>query len=126
MWGESIGSTLRAAFAAVYFFFVSIDLSQIGSVRQMVALPEVLAILFLLPNLVRGLVHAWHHARQASLPMAVFAFGLLVVYGSAATNMGSMFRWRMQALPLLLTFMVYGAFVHGRGPVYRMLDRLGR
>jgi len=124
VWGESTSSTLRALFAAIYFFFVSIDLSQIGSLRQLMALPEVLIVLFLLPNLVRGLIHSWHYARQASLPLAVFAFGLLAVYGSAATNMGAMFRWRMQALPLLLTFMVYGAFVHGRGPVYRSLKRL--
>ena len=88
------------------------------------ALPEILVILCLLPSLVRGLRCSWQHARQASLPLAVFAFGLLAVYGSAATNMGAMFRWRMQALPLLLTFMVYGVFVHGRGPIYRALQRL--
>ncbi|TDR38608.1 hypothetical protein DFR29_120109 [Tahibacter aquaticus] len=124
VWGESADSTFRALVAAIYFFFVSIDLTQIGSLRQLMALPEVLMFLVLLPSLARGLMHSWHHARQASLPLAVFAFGLLVVYGSAATNMGAMFRWRMQALPLLLTFMVYGAFVHGRGLIYRSLKRL--
>ncbi|MEO8671115.1 MAG: hypothetical protein ABI411_07350 [Tahibacter sp.] len=124
VWGESVGSTLRALVAAIYFFFVSIDLSQIGSLRQLMALPEILTILCMLPNLFRGLVHSWDNARQQSLPIAVFAFGLLAVYGSAATNMGAMFRWRMQALPLLLVFMVYGAFVHGRGAVYAILRRL--
>lgn len=124
VWGESVDSTFRALVAAIYFFFVSIDLTQIGSLRQLMALPEVLMFLLLLPSLARGLRYSWHHARQASLPLAVFAFGLLAVYGSAATNMGAMFRWRMQALPLLLTFMVCGAFVHGRGPIYRTLKRL--
>jgi len=124
VWGESAGSTFRALAAAIYFFFVSIDLTQIGSLRQLMALPEVLMFLLLLPSLARGLRYSWHHARQAALPLAVFAFGLLAVYGSAATNMGAMFRWRMQALPLLLTFMVCGAFVHGRGPIYRTLKRL--
>jgi hypothetical protein len=124
VWGESVDSTFRALVAAIYFFFVSIDLTQIGSLRQLMALPEVLMFLLLLPSLARGLSYSWHHARQASLPLAVFAFGLLAVYGSAATNMGAMFRWRMQALPLLLTFMVCGAFVHGRGPIYRTLRRL--
>ncbi|MBN8739004.1 MAG: hypothetical protein BGP24_10425 [Lysobacterales bacterium 69-70] len=124
VWGQDLGSTLRAAVAALYFFFVSVDLTQIGSQRQLMALPEILVILCLLPSLVRGLRYSWQHARQASLPLAVFAFGLLAVYGSAATNMGAMFRWRMQALPLLLTFMVYGVFVHGRGPIYRALQRL--
>lgn len=124
VWGESADSTFRALAAAVYFFFVSIDLTQIGSLRQLMALPEVLVFLLLLPSLMRGLSQSWQQARQASLPLAVFAFGLLAVYGSAATNMGAMFRWRMQALPLLLAFMVYGAFVHGRGPVFRALKRL--
>lgn len=124
VWGESADSTFRSLLAAIYFFFVSIDLAQIGSLRQMMALPEILVFLALLPSLVRGLVHSWQHERQSSLPLAAFAFGLLAVYGSAATNMGAMFRWRMQALPLLLTFMVYGAFVYARGPVYRALRRL--
>ncbi|MCQ4165480.1 glycosyltransferase family 39 protein [Tahibacter harae] len=123
-WGESADSTFRALAAAIYFFFVSIDLTQIGSLRQLMALPEVLVFLLLLPSLMRGLGQSWQQARQASLPLAVFAFGLLAVYGSAATNMGAMFRWRMQALPLLLAFMVYGAFVHGRGPVFNALKRL--
>jgi hypothetical protein len=124
VWGESFASSARAALAALYFFFVSIDLSQIGSLRQLMALPEILVILCLLPSLARGLRYSWMHERQASLPLAVFAFGLLVVYGSAATNMGAMFRWRMQALPLLLTFMVYGVFIYGRGPIHRVLKRL--
>jgi hypothetical protein len=124
VWGESFASTARAALAAVYFFFVSIDLSQIGSARQLMALPEILVILCLLPSLVRGLRASWQQVRQQSLPLAVFAFGLLAVYGSAATNMGAMFRWRMQALPLLLTFMVCGVFVHGRGTIYKLLNRV--
>ena len=124
VWGEGFASSARAAVAALYFFFISIDLTQIGSARQLMALPEILVILCLLPSLARGLRYSWLHARQASLPLAVFAFGLLVVYGSAATNMGAMFRWRMQALPLLLIFMVYGVFIHGRGPIHRVLKRL--
>lgn len=124
VWGEGFASSARAAIAALYFFFVSIDLTQIGSARQLMALPEILVILCLLPSLARGLRYSWLYVRQASLPLAVFAFGLLMVYGSAATNMGAMFRWRMQALPLLLTFMVYGAFIHGRGPIHRVLNRL--
>lgn len=124
VWGEGFASSARAALAALYFFFVSIDLTQIGSARQLMALPEILAILCLLPSLARGLRYSWLHLRQDSLPLAVFAFGLLAVYGSAATNMGAMFRWRMQALPLLLTFMVYGVFIYGRGPIHRVLNRL--
>ena len=45
--------------------------------------------------------------------------------GSAATNMGAMFRWRMQALPFLLAFLTYGLSLHGRGYFYRLMSRWG-
>jgi hypothetical protein len=125
LWGGDFGSSVKAALAAVYFFFVSIDFTSIGSVRQMFALPEVIVILLLLPYFVRGLRGGWRNARQQTLPMAVFVFGLLAVYGSAATNMGAMFRWRMQAMPFLLAIMAYGVALRGRGAAFNLLRRLG-
>ena len=114
----------EAALVALYFFFVTLDFTDIGGARQLMALPEVLLLLFLLPSFVRGLRYSWRHHRQAALPLAVFAFGLLAVYGSATTNMGAMFRWRMQAMPFVLTFMMCGVLVQGRGILYRILARV--
>jgi hypothetical protein len=38
----------------------------------------------------------------------VFAFGVMLVYTSATTNAGAMFRWRMQALPFFIMMTSYG------------------
>jgi 4-amino-4-deoxy-L-arabinose transferase-like glycosyltransferase len=124
LWGDSLMSTLHAAATAIFYFFVTLDLSDVGGARQLMALPEVLLILILLPSFVRGLRYSWIHHRQAALPLIVFAFGLLAVYGSATTNMGAMYRWRMQAMPFLVTFMVVGVLVKGRGLLYRVLKRI--
>lgn len=123
-WGQDLGSTLSALWAAVFFFFVTLDFSNISGARQLMALPEVVLVVLLLPSLVRGMKYSWRYHRQAALPLMVFAFGLLAVYGSATTNMGAMYRWRMQAMPFLVMFMVVGVYVRGRGLFYRLASRL--
>ena len=123
LWGKDLMSTLRAAAAAVYFSLVSIDLTRLGSFRQLMALPEVLLTVCLLPSLFRGILYSWRNYRQKAMPLFVFAFGLLAVYGSAATNMGAMFRWRMQALPFLMAFIIVGLIVKGKGTLYRTFLR---
>lgn len=124
LWGKDLGGTLKALAAAVYFSLVSLDLTDLGSTRQLMALPEVLVVVLMLPSLFRGLVGSWKYLRQRTLPLMIFGFGILAVVGSAATNMGAMFRWRMQALPFLLAFLVYGLTLSGRGWLYRLLSRL--
>ncbi len=124
LWGKDFLSTLKALGAAVYFFFVTLDLANIDSFRQLMALPEVLIIVLLLPAMFRGMLYSWRYLRQRSLPLMVFAFGLLAVYGSATTNMGAMFRWRMQAMPFLMAFIVFGLTLSRSGWMYRLLSRL--
>ena len=126
VWGENSWGNIRAAIAAIFFFFVTLDVTEIASVRQAMALPEVLLVLLMLPSLGRGILWSWRHFRQRSFPMLVFMLGILAVYGSAATNMGAMFRWRMQALPLILAFICYAVFRQGRGRAYRLLARMTR
>lgn len=124
LWGKDLVGTLKALAAVAYFSLISVDLTDLGSVRQLMALPEVLVVALLLPHLFRGLLGSWRHLRQRTLPLMIFGFGILAVVGSAATNMGAMFRWRMQALPFLLAFLVYGLTLSGRGWLYRLLSRL--
>lgn len=124
LWGKDLVSTLKAVAAAVYFFLVSIDLTRLGSIRQLMALPEVLLTICLLPSLFRGIAYSWRNYRQQSLPLLVFALGIMAVYSSAATNMGAMFRWRMQAMPFILAFIVIGLVVKGKGKIYRGFQQL--
>ena len=124
LWGKDITSTLKAAGAAIYFFLVSVDLTRLGSIRQLMALPEVLLTICLIPSLFRGVVYSWRNFRQQSLPLMIFAFGIMAVYSSAATNMGAMFRWRMQAMPFILAFIVLGLVAKGRGKIYQSFKRV--
>jgi len=126
LWGSGTLASARAAVAGVFFFFVSLDLRRLGSIRQLMALPEVLLFLAMLPLLWRGFWCSFKRLRDRALPLIVFAAGLLVVYGSATTNMGAMFRWRMQALPMLLAFICVGLALQQRHWLRRIMTALER
>jgi hypothetical protein len=125
-WGSDLWSNLRNGAAAVYYFFFSLDLRNIGSVRQAMALPEVLAFILLLPTMLNGVRWSWKRYRWASLPLLVFVGGLIVVYGAATTNMGAMYRWRMQVMPLLMVFIAVGLRVRPRRWLSTRLEGLSR
>ncbi len=122
-WGSGLGNDLVAAGAAVFYFFFTLDPTNVGSVRQLMALPEVLGFVIFLPFVFRGMVVTWRQLRATATPLLVFTFGILVVYGSATTNMGALYRWRMQAMPFLLSFLALGVVWRGRGVVFRVLSR---
>ncbi len=125
VWGKDVWNDIKAAVLAAYYSLVSLDLTNIGSVRQLMALPEVLLFLYLLPKLWAGLKGIWRDHRNLALPLLGFGFGILVVYASVTTNKGALFRWRMQALPFLLTFIAYGVYLQRSGWFYRLLRRVG-
>lgn len=124
VWGKSLWNDIKAAALAAYYSLVSLDLTHIGSVRQLMALPEVLLFLYLLPKLWLGLKGIWRDHRNLALPLLGFGFGILVVYASATTNKGALFRWRMQALPFLLAFIAYGVYLTKRGWFYRLMQKV--
>lgn len=124
VWGKSTWNDIKAAALAAYYSLVSLDLTHIGSVRQLMALPEVLLFLYLLPKLWLGLKGVWRDHRNLALPLLGFGFGILVVYASATTNKGALFRWRMQALPFLLAFIAYGLYLKRSGWFYRLLVKV--
>jgi len=125
-WGGDMTTNMIAAVAAVFFFFISLDLRNLDSARQWMALPEVLLILTLIPSMVRGMVYSWRKHKNEALPLFVFALSIMVVYGAATTNMGAMFRWRMQSMPLFLSFISCGMVVAGKGWHYRQLSKMTR
>lgn len=123
LWGGDIGSNVLAAATAIFYFFVSVDLTRLGSHRQLMALPEVLIFLSMLPLLFKGFWVSLKKYPQETLPLLVFTIGLMAVYGSATTNMGAMFRWRMQVLPFFLAFIVFGIVQKNKGFYFNTLRR---
>jgi hypothetical protein len=123
-WGSGgLFADVLAFFKGVLFFFVTLNPTNIGSVRQLMALPEVLLLLLLLPHLARGLYWLWLD-RQNSFPVLVFAFGVMVMLVSATTNIGALFRWRMQVMPLFIIAIAIGLFWARRGVFYRLACQL--
>jgi hypothetical protein len=125
-WGSDLLSDVRNGATALYYFFFTLDLRSIRSVRQLMALPEVFVFILLLPTLVKGARWSWRHCRWGSMPLLFFVGGLILVYGTATTNMGAMYRWRMQVMPLLMVFIAVGLMVRPRRWLSARLERLSR
>jgi hypothetical protein len=123
-WGQGLLADALNALTGMYFFFFSIDPTDVGRTRQLFAVPEMLLILIGLPALVRGVVGSWSDCRQKALPVLIFAFGIMALYSSATTNMGAMFRWRMQSLPFFLIMLSYGVSLRRKGLLYRLMRRM--
>ena len=124
LWGSDFWSNFRASVVGIFFFFFTLDLTNLGSIRQLMALPEILLFISFLPALWRGMLNSWRNHRHTTLPIFVFAIGILIVYGSATTNMGAMFRWRMQAMPFFLAFISHGFILRSHSYYFRLFSRI--
>jgi hypothetical protein len=126
LWGgPSLLDDVAIFLKGVLFFFVTLNLTEINSARQVLALPEVIFVILLLPHLARGMHWLWLDRRN-SFPLLVFIFGIMVMLISATTNLGALFRWRMQIMPLLVIAMAIGVFYMRAGPLYRLARKLTR
>ncbi len=125
-WGSSWFNDVKNLLMGVYFFFFSIDPTDVTRARQWFALPEMLVLLLAFSSIVRGVAQTWRHKRQYALPVMIFAFGIMAVYSSATTNMGAMFRWRMQALPFFMMMASYGIYLRQRGALFRVMRFFAR
>lgn len=108
----------------VVFFFLSINPMEIRSGRQLVALPEFLIFLVALPALFKGVYLTWKTKGAKGGALLILATSVMAVYTTMATNMGAMYRWRIQALPLFILIAVYGAYERRRGVLYGLLRAL--
>jgi len=124
LWGSDWVTNIRNAFIAVFYFFVSLDLTNLRSHRQLMALPEVIVFISILPALFRGIWLTWKRYRRTAWPILLMAFVILAVYGSATTNLGALFRWRMQSLPMFMAMAAVGICVYQRSWVWRFARRL--
>lgn len=107
----------------LFYFFSSIDITNIRRGRQLAALPEMCFFLVGFIPLVRGVKYAWRMNPDVVFPLIVIGFVLIAVYSSATTNMGALYRWRLQALPILLAFVCNGVYTGRHGVFRRMLMR---
>ena len=72
------------------------------------------------------MVVSWRQHKNEALPLFVFALSIMVVYGAATTNMGAMFRWRMQSMPFYIAFISCGLVAAGKGWHYQIMTKLTR
>lgn len=119
-WGTDWWQNLLTAAKGIFYFFFIIDLTNVDSTRQLMALPEVLLLIALLPTLWRG-VQVSLKRLTIMLPMLLFAFAVMAVYLSATTNMGALFRWKMQVMPFFVIFLAIGMDDRRGGPFYKQL-----
>ena len=124
-YGENwIDNTLKFV-KGVFFFLFSIDILNITRSRQLAAIPEMLFFLYCIPYLAVGVVQGWRTRPRLVLPVLVFGLALVFVYGSTATNMGAMYRWRMQGIPFLIILIVYVASIRRKGLMYALIRKSG-
>lgn len=124
LWGSDWITNIRNAAIAVFYFFVSLDLTNLRSHRQLMALPEVIVFITIIPALFRGIWLTWKRYRRTAWPIFLMAFVILAVYGSATTNLGALFRWRMQSLPMFMAMAALGICYYQRSWMWRFARRL--
>ena len=100
--GTSLMDTASSFLVGLYFFFFSVSPSQITSIRQIMALPEVVLVAAGTWYGVRGGWVLWKERRDIFLPLLLPTLVMTLGYSAATTNGGPLMRWRMQLLGVYL------------------------
>ncbi len=106
--GENVTDTTISFVVGLYFFFFSVNPSSVNTIRQFMALPEVVLVVIGTIYSIRGARVLWNERRYLFtvlvVPTAVITFG----YSVATTNGGPLMRWRMQLLGVYLVIAATG------------------
>ena len=121
VFGTSLIQDVVLVTKGIFFFLVGVDMINIRSLRQAAAVPEALLLILCFPSLIVGVITLWRRKPRSAIPVIIIAIALILVYGSTTTNLGAMYRWRLQALPLLFMFVFIGAAERRKGPFYAIL-----
>jgi hypothetical protein len=124
-WGGSLGDDIQNALLGVYYFLFSVNPLEVANARQAMAVPEMLALMLAVLPMWRGFRVTWRRFRPTAIPLIVFGISVLAVYVSATTNMGALYRWRMQAFPFLFSILAAGlmmSMAHARIPLQWSCD----
>lgn len=81
---------------------------QLGSVRQAMAMPEMLVWYAMIPLLISGIVYSVRHRLADCTGIIVFTVGLIVAYSLMQGNVGTAYRQRSQVLVFLFIFAAVG------------------
>ena len=81
---------------------------QLGSLRQAIALPEVIIWWAMMPLLFAGLVYSIKHRLRNALPMLLFSLMLTFAYSVFQANVGTAYRQRTQIQVFLFIFIAVG------------------
>jgi hypothetical protein len=90
-----------------YFLFAPFPW-MLGSIRQIVAMPEMLYWYTLMPAMVRGGRRLLRERRRESLFLLLLLISLSIGYAIGQGNVGTMFRHRAQVLPIFLILAAVG------------------
>jgi hypothetical protein len=100
--GSSLVDTATSFLIGLYFFFFSINPGQLSSIRQIMALPEVMLVIVGLWYGSIGAWVLWKERRDVFLPLILPTLVMTLGYSAATTNGGPLMRWRMQLLGVYL------------------------
>lgn len=106
--GKSITDTVTSVAIGLYFFFVSINPTEMSSVRQWMALPEVLIVLYMVPKLYRGFRRIMRFHRFEFIAVLFVAAAITFAYSSVTTNAGPLMRWRLQVVNVYIVMAAIG------------------
>jgi len=106
--GKSIVSTVQGVAIGLYFFFVSINPAEMDSVRQWMAVPEVLIVLYMIPKLYRGFRRIMRYHRFEFIAVLFVAVAITFAYSSVTTNAGPLMRWRLQVANVYIVMAAIG------------------
>lgn len=106
--GKSIIDTATGVAIGLYFFFVSINPAEMDSIRQWMAVPEVLIVLYMLPKLYRGFRRIMRYHRFEFVAVLFVAVAITFAYSSVTTNAGPLMRWRLQVVNIYIVMAAIG------------------
>ncbi|MCH2211641.1 MAG: hypothetical protein MK110_10080 [Fuerstiella sp.] len=100
--GREIVSTVQSIAVGLYFFVMSVNPGSLDSIRQWMAIPEVLIVMVMIPKLYRGVRRVWVYHRFSFMPLLIIAGAITFGYSGVTTNGGPMMRWRLQVANVYL------------------------
>jgi hypothetical protein len=106
--GESALETTQSVAVGIYFFFLSINPTEMGSFRQWMALPEALLVLYMMPKLFRGFRCIMRQRRFEFLSVLLVTAAISLAYCCVTTNGGPLIRWRLQVVNVYIVVAAIG------------------